>query len=646
MKKIFFIFFLLPMFVHAQTISITASSDSICSGNNVTFTAAISGTSSPHYSWQINGTNTGFNTPTFSTSSLSNGDTVTCLLTNAAGDTIVATSNQIGMTVQFIPVTGMITGPSKVCVNATITLSDSIAGGIWTASNDHATVSGGIVTGISAIRMLDFRYDPAYDTIYYIVSNLCGSDTSSKIITINPLANADFAITAGFNERYAPSNFVCTGKRLSVSFDNYCCGTLYSTNGNVNVNPTGIYGIAAGTDYVKNVVNNSCGTDTVTQMVTVGGMPVNPPFIIAPKAICVNDTIILSDTNQYYTHEWKSVYGKIKINSNSGKAVGITPGIDTITLTNYTSCGKSAVFKIDIEVLPPGPILPTSKCCKGNSIQIKNSSTGGIWGIDNSNIASIDQNGILKCNDTGNVTVFYTLNSCTTDTLITILEKPDNIAGNNILCMGSTIAYTSATTGGKWSCSDSTIAYIDSMGLSSGLDLGNAVITYTSTIGCFDTKPITVAPLPLPITGDSSIFAGNATTVHSNSPNGIWSSNDEIIASIEPGSGIIHGNQTGFATINYTLPTGCKDTMRIEVFYDKNEMAVYPNPSNTDVIIYAYLNIYKNYTIVNDLGELIQKGDLSNAFTKIDVRSLIKGQYYITLYGTGKQQYVSKFLKD
>jgi gliding motility-associated-like protein len=55
----------------------------ICTGTSVTFTATpTNGGSSPSYQWKVNGNNVGTNSNTFVTSTLANGDLVTCVLTN------------------------------------------------------------------------------------------------------------------------------------------------------------------------------------------------------------------------------------------------------------------------------------------------------------------------------------------------------------------------------------------------------------------------------------------------------------------------------------------------------------------------------------------------------------------------------------
>lgn len=83
-------------------ISVTSGSNPSCSGVAVTFTAtAVNGGSSPSYQWKVNGNNVGTNSATFTSSTLSSGDVVTCVMTSNAPGVLgsPATSNSISMTI-------------------------------------------------------------------------------------------------------------------------------------------------------------------------------------------------------------------------------------------------------------------------------------------------------------------------------------------------------------------------------------------------------------------------------------------------------------------------------------------------------------------------------------------------------------------
>jgi len=84
------------------SVSMSASSSSVCGGNIVSFTATpVNGGSSPAYQWKLNNVNIGTNSPTFTSSSLSNGDQVRVVMTSSIGCATPnpATSNTITLIV-------------------------------------------------------------------------------------------------------------------------------------------------------------------------------------------------------------------------------------------------------------------------------------------------------------------------------------------------------------------------------------------------------------------------------------------------------------------------------------------------------------------------------------------------------------------
>lgn len=68
------------------SVSIAASSTSICQGNNIGFTATpVNGGSAPAYQWKLNNINVGTNAPTYNSSSLNNNDQVRVVMTSSIG---------------------------------------------------------------------------------------------------------------------------------------------------------------------------------------------------------------------------------------------------------------------------------------------------------------------------------------------------------------------------------------------------------------------------------------------------------------------------------------------------------------------------------------------------------------------------------
>jgi gliding motility-associated-like protein len=88
----------------APAVKITSSADTICSGKRVDFEATLSnGGTSPSYQWQVNGGSAGSDNSLFSSNSISNGDIVTCIVTNNGVACGPSSSNDITITVNPTP---------------------------------------------------------------------------------------------------------------------------------------------------------------------------------------------------------------------------------------------------------------------------------------------------------------------------------------------------------------------------------------------------------------------------------------------------------------------------------------------------------------------------------------------------------------
>src|SRR4030095_5295430 len=110
------------------SVSITASSTSICSGGSVTFTATpTNGGTTPTYQWMINGVNvTGQTGSTFITSTLANGNVVSVIMASndPCANPTTATSNLITITTTSVTPSVSITASStSICSGGSVTFT-------------------------------------------------------------------------------------------------------------------------------------------------------------------------------------------------------------------------------------------------------------------------------------------------------------------------------------------------------------------------------------------------------------------------------------------------------------------------------------------------------------------------------------------
>ena len=113
-------------------VSIVASKNNICPGENVTFTASpVNGGTTPSYQWKVNGVNVGTNSNTYITSTLVNNDQVSVVMTTSL---TCVTATTYTSSVIFMTVLPSIT-PS-ISINGTVVVNAGNATNITSAINN------------------------------------------------------------------------------------------------------------------------------------------------------------------------------------------------------------------------------------------------------------------------------------------------------------------------------------------------------------------------------------------------------------------------------------------------------------------------------------------------------------------------------
>ncbi len=470
-------------------------------------------------------------------------------VTNGFGCSATVTTN---VTVNPVPVVAAITGSLSVCDDATTTLSNATASGVWSSSATGVATVGtsGIVTGVSAGNA----------TITYSVTNGFGCiNNALAALTVNPLPVVA-AITG------TPT--VCQG--LTTSLSSATSGGVWSSSatGIASVGTSGIVsGVSAGNATISYTVTNgfSCST-TVTTAITVNPLP-TVAAITGTASVCIGLTTTLS--NATASGVWTSSVVGVATVGTSGVVSGISAGNSTIsyTVTNGFGCVASATRIVTVNT---NPILSSVsgffRVCDNATVTLNSTISGGTWVSSSTANATIGSaSGIVSGVSAGNTNITYTVTAtgCASSIVLTVNPTPI-VTGIQYLCIGNPSLLTASPTGGAWSSSNTGVATVNSSGLVTSVSVGTSNITYTGA-GCFTVSQVTVNAAMPAILGNQSICETNTTLLTNAVAGGTWSSSNVTIATVGSSTGLVTGINTGVATISYTLNAGCFATIAVTV---------------------------------------------------------------------------------
>ncbi|MGC8751321.1 Ig-like domain-containing protein, partial [Hydrotalea sp.] len=416
----------------------------------------------------------------------------------------ITASNSIQLSVHPVPtVTVQSNGP--ICAGNTLNLTSTVNGGV--AGNYTYSWSGANGFTSSAANPSIANATVAVSGNYQLTltDNFGCSNTAQTNATVNPLPVVN-PITG--------NDGACSGTTEQLS--NSTPGGIWSSSNTsvATIDNTGkVTAIAAGNTTISYTVSNQYGCSvSVNKNFTVNSVKL-PPAITD----CNNGTIKFSDApnaptygSNSGTYLWTvaggntnyvagttntSAFPQIKFDNNS---------IDTVTVaftTNNITCTATTVLYIRSTAPITGG---ADTLCVGTTVSFVNPVPGGTWSSSNTNVATINQSGLVTAVAAGNATLNYT-NSCgqTVSRNIVVQAKPivsPINASTNSVCLGNNVTVSTTSTGGFWTSSNTSIATIDSLnGTIKLLQPGTITITYTIENKCgiaSQSINITVNPLP------------------------------------------------------------------------------------------------------------------------------------------------------
>ncbi len=228
--------------------------DTICNSSSTTLTETISGGI-----WSSSNTSIATIDGTGIVSGISTGTaTISYAITNSCG-TVYATRK---VDIDLLPAAGSITGTDTVCTSATIILKDTVAGGVWSSSNNSiATIdSAGKVSGVSA----------GTATISYTVTNNCGSAAATQLVIVRSCQSSnksigDLLIYPNPNKgKFTATLFTMLPDNVTITISDMLGRKMKEfyavTNSNIDIQlnvPPGMYFITAvtGTETVSAKIN-------------------------------------------------------------------------------------------------------------------------------------------------------------------------------------------------------------------------------------------------------------------------------------------------------------------------------------------------------------------------------------------------------
>jgi uncharacterized protein YjdB len=435
------------------------------------------------------------------------------------------------------PLPAPITGTLTVCEGSTTNLHSATSGGTWTLSNANALIdAGGLVTGVTS----------GTADVVFGLSTGC---SQSAIVSVN-LTPA--AITG------APE--VCQTAATTLSSMTpggvWNVGSTYIAS--IDATSGELTGINAGGTSVTYALATGCNT---TSNITVNQLP---DAIAGVLQVCETQETTLSNT--VGGGAWVSDAPAVASILGTGIITGNASGTANITYTLPTGCSRTAIATVNTL---PSSITGTLAVCQGNSTGLTVSPAGGAWTSSTPVVATIDATtGVVTASSalSGMSHIVYTLpEGCYAETDVLVNPLPAPIVGPMTVCEATTATLTNTSTGGIWNADAGGFASVDpTTGVVSGLVPGTATITYTLMTGCERTMEVSVNAAPAPVTGTLTVCQGATTTLSSMTSGGTWSTVIPAVATIGA-TGVVSGVLSGLTDVNYTLSTGCKQTVMVSV---------------------------------------------------------------------------------
>jgi len=555
--------------IAAVAITQTAGTNPMCPGASATFSATpTNGGTAPTYQWQVNGANVGTNSTTYTTTSLTNGQSVTCIMTSNLGGVVnsPATSNAIVMTVGNTVPSVVIAGPTVLCAGASATYTATPTNGGSTPTYQWQVNAINAGTNSSTFTTSALTNGQA---VTCIMTSNAGCQATPTVTSNTITVTVNTAAATPFVENFEGAAFPPTGWILQNADNGAVAWGTAGAKGLVRRAAAGNTGSATGSAGIE-FYNYNTDTTQVDNLISVpvslvGASTARMTFKRAYKYYndATNPSNYHDELRVYISSDCGATFGPaayykkgVQLASNGTINTSFTPTVaadwdtDTLDLTAYVN--QSVIVKFEVtnrygnnlylddinftSTTSAGPpvanFTSAATKCATQAIQFTDASTNAptSWAWTTTPSAGVtitsasSQNPTITFATAGTYTVSHTATNANGTSpsytqAVVVNAQPTVVSTSTTVCSGQSATVTaSGANTYSWNTGATT----------AGLTINPATATTTYTVtgtttatGCTNTATgvITVNNLPTVVATSTAVCQGSSATITASGAN-------------------------------------------------------------------------------------------------------------------------------
>ena len=640
-----------PIVTPAVSIALTTGTNPTCAGSSVTFTATPTNGGTPSYQWKVDGTNVGTNSATFTTTALTNGQIVSCVMTSTAACASPATATSTGITMTVNPTVtpavsiALTTGTNPTCAGSSVTFTATPTNGgtpsyQWKVAGTNAGTNSATFT---TTTLTNGQIVTCIMTSTATCPSPATATSTGITMTINPTVTpaVSIALTTGTNPTCAGSSVTFTATPTNGGTPSYqwkVAGTNAGTNSATFTTTTLTNGQIVTCVITSTATCASPATATSTGITMTINPVVTPAVSIAlttgTNPTCAGSSVTFTATptnGGTPSYQWKVSGTNAGTNSASFLTSTLTNG-QTVTcvMTSTAACASPVTatstgitMTVDQNVSPSVTIVasPGNSICAGTNVTFTATPTNGgstpsyQWKNGSTDVgtnsATFSTTALANGN---NITCLMTssdpcaiggpaISNAITMTVTQYVAASVSIVASpgNAICTGTNVTFTATPTNGgspsyQWKNGAANVGTNSSTYSSSALTNGNSITcVMTSGLVCVTGNPATSNPINM--------------TVYSN----------PVITSLSPSTGTAGTSVTisgsGFTGVSTVLFNG---TAASFIFNNDNQITATAPAGGTSGTI----------TVTTTCGSATSAGTFTySGPVTLHVRAIIEGFY-------------------